>query len=254
MAASAPVPVPPIPGQYVLGYWEIKSLAAVPRMLFAYSGTPVHEVLYKLKQDSETGEWHGDWHPVYKQFQQSHQHEFPNLPFLITPEGHTFVQSHAITRHLARVFDLYGKTEVEKFRADEAVDQLLELRHKFRSWAYRRHNFDEIRHELIHEDFPYYFETLLAAMARRNAQDAAATGKAPSPFVAGGEAPTFADFYLYDIADISNGVTEGRLLKEERYAALREHFTMMRGLPRMQEYFASAAAQLPYNNKSAVFY
>jgi len=56
--------------------------------------------------------------------------DFPNLPYFI--DGETKLsQSSAIMRHLARKYDLMGKTDTEKDRCDQAAEQLCDFRQAF---------------------------------------------------------------------------------------------------------------------------
>lgn len=82
-----------------LGYWGIRGLAQVPRLLLAYSGVEFEDVLY-----TERGAW-------FDQDKKSLGLNFPNIPYLIDGDFN-LTESAAIQRYIISKWgknDLLGK-------------------------------------------------------------------------------------------------------------------------------------------------
>jgi len=93
----------------VLAYWDIRGLAAPIRLLLEYTGTSYENRVMIMPK------------PDWLEYKKTLGFDFPNLPYY--QEGDLkLTQSSAILRHLARMNNLVGKTEVESARADMLAD------------------------------------------------------------------------------------------------------------------------------------
>ena len=121
--------------RFQLGYWKIRGLAQVPRLMFEYTGTPykvrrkpptfffplsaLTRPLLLRPQDVMYEQGEGPdfsrvaWLRVRPELDK--QTPFMNLPYLIDAQlERPLTESKAILLHLARVLDLHGVTEQEK--------------------------------------------------------------------------------------------------------------------------------------------
>jgi len=88
-----------------LGYWAIRGLAAIPRLLLAYTGTPWTDKLYKTPE-----EWGAD--------KEALGLAFPNIPYLIDGDF-KLTESRAIALYIIRRSghnELLGKDPKETAR------------------------------------------------------------------------------------------------------------------------------------------
>ena len=122
--------------KFELGYWAIRGLAQPIRFLLAYVKEPVTEIRLGINQDGTViSDEDADWE-VHK---SSLNLPFPNLPYLIdhTPSQNVqLTQSNSILRYLARRFNLYGATPLERVEIDVLQDEAYDFRNKIVGTAY----------------------------------------------------------------------------------------------------------------------
>ncbi len=150
---------------------------------------------------------------------------FGALPSL--REGDTEIyQSHAIIRHLARVYDLYGSTEAERVRCDmieEAISDLSELVGK----APWRKNFADERAE-------YVANELVPALDRL--EQFLKANQDPGGFWVGSSL-TFVDLIAFAVLDVTGAMFPEAL---EQCPALGDFCSQIAGRPRIAAYIASS--------------
>lgn len=81
------VPIKPVFRKVKLGYWAIRGLAQVPRLLLAYSGVQFEDYYY-----SNTEQW-------FREDRHKMGIDFPNLPYLLHGR-YTLTDSNAIQRYI----------------------------------------------------------------------------------------------------------------------------------------------------------
>ncbi|XP_029826112.2 glutathione S-transferase Mu 4-like [Ixodes scapularis] len=110
----------PESGRPTLAYWNTRGLAQSIRNLLIYKGVEFHDRRFEFGQppDFRNKEW------LKEKFTLGLT--FPNLPYYI--DGNVkLTQSLAILRHLARKYDLDGRTEEETTELDMCEQQARDL-------------------------------------------------------------------------------------------------------------------------------
>ena len=211
-----------------LGYWKIRSMVSPIRMAFAYAKVPFEEDLYT---NADASRWKVD---NYKRFVDEKIHPFPNLPYLVTPAGATYVQSNAILRHLGRAFDLYGdrSDEAAQTRIDELFEQLTDVRNE----SIVNYYCPEIKPEFITGTVPFYLEIISRYL--QWSEEKGFRGNGPFFF---GAKPTVVDFVSFEIFDVAlqiPAVAEKRAEYEAAHPQIFAHLAAVKALPELAEYFA----------------
>lgn len=121
-----------------LGYWGIRGLAQPIRFLLTCAEVPFTEVRLGVFEDGtlmNKEQEDQDWADVRATLDMS----FPNLPYLIDTSANPPVQltqSNAILRYLARRYDFYGDSELERTEIDLLQDQAYDFRNAIEKTAY----------------------------------------------------------------------------------------------------------------------
>ena len=122
--------------RFELGYWAIRGLAQPIRFLLAYAGVEILEVRFGINQDGSLIE---DESPDWQDHKDTLSLPFANLPYLIDlehPDGIRMTQSNAIMRFLARRFDYYGDTVIDRTWIDLLQDEAYDFRNLIIETAY----------------------------------------------------------------------------------------------------------------------
>ena len=121
-----------------LGYWGIRGLAQPIRFLLTYAQVPFSELRLGVLQNGTVmnkEEEEKDWEKARSTLNMP----FPNLPYLIDNSKSTpieLTQSNTILRYLARRFDLYGDSELERSEIDLLQDEAYDFRNEIIKTAY----------------------------------------------------------------------------------------------------------------------
>lgn len=233
-----------VPGKYVLGYWAIRGLAAPIRMALTAAGVDFVDQLYALGNPEDPSTYSREnWYKVAAHLEQTGEHPFPNLPYLVLPTGEIFVETRAIMNHVGRVFNLGGSTEVEKLRDEEINEFMKDFRSDASPMFYS--NLAGLKGSFLAETAPYYMEGLEKRLAQFKTN------------FFGGDAATLADFNVADFIGTNimfaadNGGAATAELFFEKYPLLRAHYARVLSMPALAKYFGSSAASLSANNWSA---
>ena len=250
----------PAAPKYLLGYWEIRGLAAVPRMLFALADVPVQEELHRLELD-EAGKIIGSsWGARAKELAAT-AHPYANLPFLQVTETDaatgkeatlTLVQSNAINRFLAARFGFVPATTNDAAFADEVLEHLVEMKAELNFLAYRTPDFAADQSDFDAKSVPYYLHKLEKRLAMRSTgQNALGANADAAAFLSGAAKPCWQDLYTYEVCQVADAATNGKALADTPLLAAL--CAKVRALPALQAYFASAPATMAMNNWHAKF-
>jgi glutathione S-transferase len=121
-----------------LGYWGIRGLAQPIRFLLIASDISFSEVRFGVLQDGtilDESMEDDDWNRVKFKLEMP----FPNLPYLIDSSEANSIsisQSNTILRYLARRFDFYGDSDIDRIEIDMLQDEAYDFRNKIIETAY----------------------------------------------------------------------------------------------------------------------
>jgi len=121
-----------------LGYWGIRGLAQPIRFLLICAEVSFSEIRLGVHQDGRLmskEEEDEDWARIRSTLDMP----FPNLPYLIDTSSSTPVQlsqSNAILRYLARRYDFYGSSELERGEIDVLQEEAYDFRNQIIKTAY----------------------------------------------------------------------------------------------------------------------
>ncbi|XP_018027524.1 glutathione S-transferase Mu 4-like [Hyalella azteca] len=194
----------------VLGYWAIRGLAQVPRYMLVFAEVEFEEKQYTwgTAPDFDRGEW--------TSVKDNLGLEFPNLPYFIDGEV-KMTESSAITKHLARRYNLLGSTEEEHIRVDMAEGIIADILCAVSTLCHD----PEFETKLV-----TFIENLdvsllkLAKLIKNNS------------FVIG-EKLTWVDFALFELLEIYLAVAPDSL---EKHPSLQAFHKRIRELPGVKEY------------------
>ena len=213
----------------VLGYWNIRGLAQAGRLMLNYVGKDFEDKRFEMGEAPNFDK--GCWESV----KETLGLDFPNLPYYI--DGDIKVtQSNAVLRHIARQHDMLGKNEKERVRVDVMADQAMDFRNAWVGVCYNP-KFEELK------------AGYLAKLPQK--LDAFSKFLGTNDYFAGGSAPTFVDFHMYELLDQHKLLCPEIIAKYTNLTAFMERFE---ALPKIAEYMKSDRfLKWPINNKQAVF-
>lgn len=120
-----------------VGYWSIRGLAAPLRMMVMYSGRPLNNVMYNVKENNgsfDRGEWIDDAKPGLKE-----RNALINLPFVIDgadANARVVTQSNACFSFLGRRLSLWGDNEDEIVQCEEFLCEIMDIRNSTVGFGY----------------------------------------------------------------------------------------------------------------------
>jgi glutathione S-transferase len=153
---------------------------------------------------------------------------FGQMPVLIERDEHGerhIAQSMAIARHLARVFDLYGKDETQRTMADMVAETAQDWRGKFAPVWFKAfmHTPEDVCAK--------YWAALPATLHTFEGLLGKSTAPEAGFFV--GESPTFADMLVFDTLDGHLGL-DAKCLAE--FPKLSAFYERVKGLEHIKAY------------------
>jgi len=127
--------------EYKLTYFDMKGLAEPIRMMFAVAGVDYEDI--RIQRE----EWP----------QKKENYTYGQLPVLEVG-GKQLAQSNAITRFLAKKFNLSGGDEFEAAKIDELAEVLIDLRAEWRKFFMEKDEAkkEELRKSLMEVTVPKY--------------------------------------------------------------------------------------------------
>mmetsp|Transcript_67137 Transcript_67137/g.151755 ORF Transcript_67137/g.151755 Transcript_67137/m.151755 type:complete len:245 (-) Transcript_67137:268-1002(-) len=222
-------------GPVEFGYWQIRGLGSVFRMLLEYAGAD-----YTDRQYASGQEWFKGRKPDILKM-----NPLANLPYLV--DGDVCVcQTNTLLHYLGEKFGLSGATPEARRLNDELLNEIYDVRNAVieLSYPFKKVSRDEQEYRAnalaIVEKLPFgKFEDVLA---RRG-----------TDFFCG-KTPCTSDFHIWEMLDQHRllceqmGASSAFLSEFPKCTAFYERF---RALPQLQRYFASDAYKLPVNNPIA---
>ena len=225
------------------GYWKIRGLGAVFRMLLEYK-----EAKYEDKQYCTGEDWFKQRKPAILKM-----NPLANLPYLV--DGDVCVcQTNAILQYLGEKFGLYGASAAQKIRTEELLCEIYDVRngmidlvYPFKNVCRDKGEFD-VKAEGIVKSPPFAkFEAIL------NFKDNASGGK----WFVLADGPGVADFHIWEMLDQHKMLAE-RIGGEpvlDKFPKCKAFYEAFRALPTLQKYFASDDyTTMDINNKIANTY
>lgn len=225
-----------------MGYWGIRGLGAVLRMIFEYK-----EAKYKDIQYTSGEMWFKGRKPEILKL-----NPLANLPYIV--DGQTCVaQTNAILVYLGDKYNMNGSSEAAKLRNLELLCEIYDVRNGLIDLVYpfKQVNRSTEEYEVNAlkkvENPPFdKFEAVLSFYG----------GDWFVPCADGG--PGIADFHIWEMLDQHHLLAEkhgkGPLLDADKFPKLKAYYDRFRALPTLQKYFASEAYKLPVNNPGAGAY
>lgn len=217
------------------GYWGIRGLGAVFRMLLEYK-----EAKYKDVQYSDGDAWFKGRKPELLPL-----NPLANLPYLV--DGDTVVcQTNAILFYLGEKFNMNGANAKEKLLNHELLAEIYDVRNGMIDLVYpfkaaTRSEEEYTKNALSKLDSPVFakFEAILE--------------KSGGQYFVSPGAPCVVDFHIWEMLDQHHllAVKHGKADFLDKFPKCKEFYGRFRALPSLQNYFNSAAYKLPINNPGA---
>ena len=219
------------------GYWKIRGLGAVFRMLLEYKQAEYKDVQYSSRE-----EWFQGAKPAVLE-----RNPLANLLYLV--DGDVCIcQTNSILRYLGDKFDMNGSDAAAKRLNDQLLDEIYNVRnamidlvYAFKGCTRTREEFDEKAAKLA--DGPPFakFEAVL-------------TGQSTDYFC--GPEPCTADFHIWEMLDQHKILAErfGRGDALKQFARCWAFYERFRALPGLRRYFESPSYSLPINYPVAQTY
>eukprot|EP00092_Neocalanus_flemingeri_P035433 GFUD01038554.1.p1 GENE.GFUD01038554.1~~GFUD01038554.1.p1 ORF type:complete len:232 (+),score=76.80 GFUD01038554.1:82-777(+) len=202
----------------VLGYWDIRGLAAPIRLLLEYTGADYENRVMIMAK------------PEWLEYKQTLGFDFPNLPYY--QEGDLkLTQSSAILRHLARRSNLLGKTEQEGARADMLADVIGDFRGSLVTLCYNQEFNGEMLGQWISGSGPFQGAPLKKRL--ENLQSFLISGKGSW---CAGENLTFVDFLVWEALDQHRLLVPGCM---EGFDALNQFMVKFEELENIKKYLTA---------------
>jgi len=216
------------------GYWQIRGLGAVFRMLFEYKQADCKDSQYATMD-----EWFQNSKPRILEL-----NPLANLPYLV--DGDVCIcQTNAILIYLGEKFGMEGKDAAKKRLNNELLMEIYDVRngmidlvYPFKQSTRDQAEFDEKAAKL--SDGPPFgkFEAILT--------------KYDTDYFCGAE-PCTSDFHIWEMLDqhkmLGEKIGKGNVL--EKFPKCAAFYDRFRALPTLQKYFDSPSYKLPINNQGA---
>lgn len=219
------------------GYWKIRGLGAVFRMLFEYK-----EAEYNDSQFAGGSDWFKDKKP-----QILEKNPLANLPYMI--DGDVCIcQTNTILGYLGDKFGMKGATPAAALLNDQLINEIYDVRNGVIDLVYP---FKQVCR--TQEEFDEAAATRAASPPFAKFEDV--LGRQGTDYFCGPE-PCTCDFHIWEMLDqhkmMSERIGKGNCL--EQFPKCWAFYQRFRALPTLQKYFESDAYKLPVNNPIANTY
>uniref|UniRef100_A0A7S4LNK5 glutathione transferase n=2 Tax=Oxyrrhis marina TaxID=2969 RepID=A0A7S4LNK5_OXYMA len=224
--------------QLEMGYWGIRGLGSVLRMVFEYK-----EAQYTDVQFTDGAKWFKEKKPEILA-----KNPLANLPYVV--DGDTVVcQTNAIMAYLGQKYDMEGKDARQKLRHLELLCEIydvrngmIELVYPFKKVNRTAEEYEAAAKEKV-ENPPFAkFESCLEVYG--------------GDWFVAPDGPCVADFHIWEMLDQHKllGEKHGQPAMLDNFPKCKAFYDRFRALPTLQKYFASESYKLPINNGAAGAY
>ncbi|EKX53910.1 hypothetical protein GUITHDRAFT_160740 [Guillardia theta CCMP2712] len=214
------------------GYWKIRGLGAVCRMILEYK-----EVQFEDKQYADGDAWFKGRKPELLA-----KNPLANLPYLV--DGDKVVcQTNSIMNYLGEKFKMCGTDEEAKLKNNQLLCEIYDVRngmidlvYPFKQVTRNKEEFEALAIKKV-EDPPFAkFEAWLNFYK--------------TDFFCGAE-PVTCDFHIWEMLDQHEMLAKkmGKPSILDKFPKCHEFYKRFRALPTLQKYFASDSYKLDVNNQ-----
>mmetsp|Transcript_74154 Transcript_74154/g.143518 ORF Transcript_74154/g.143518 Transcript_74154/m.143518 type:complete len:326 (+) Transcript_74154:55-1032(+) len=237
---SAPTPTEPAkPIEF--HYWNIRGLAAAPRMIAAYSKLKINETRYGW---GDAGKWFGEIKPEFAK-----DNVLVTLPIL-KDGNRTVTMSNSVILYLARRARLSGppaaRDDIQALLCDvyDMRDVLVQLCYWYKGVCRTVKEFNEQKGKYFETKAKPFYDKYEGWLTKRE-----------SNFFIGSKA-TAPDFHIWEMLDqhemLAKDVGADSPLTDK--PKLKAFYDRFRALPQLKDYFESDAYKLPCNVPEYTFW
>lgn len=240
--------------RFTLGYWKIRGLAGIARLILEYGTNNNTKPGFRYENAMyEQGDAPEFSRKVWTDKKFTLGLNFPNLPYLIdngVEPPLKLTESGAIFRYLARVLHV-GSSNVQQQAVEEMLgDVTKDAMGKFSSICYNA-DFEKLKGEFFSVTLPEtlrYFDRWLSGEAGFG--DEEHRQAAPRKFLTGDHL-CYSDFMLFDFLDACLKANSDFLGK---FPHVAKFYNSVKQVPQIAKYMKeNPAYKLPLNNKIAAF-
>jgi len=222
------------------GYWKIRGLGAVFRMMLEYKEVAFKDVQYG---GEDAPDWFGGRKPEILKI-----NPLANLPYLV--DGDICVcQTNAILNYLADKYGLNGVDQKSKIRNQELICEIYDVRnamidlvYPFRNVIRSQEEFEQNAAKKVDEPPFAKFEACMNLYG--------------GDWFASADGPCTCDFHIWEMLDQHKLLAEklGKPPLLDAFPKCKAFYERFRALPTLQKYFASDSYKLDINNAGAGAY
>lgn len=224
------------PLEFEFGYWKIRGLGAVFRMIFEYKG-----VKYTDKQYADGKDWFGEDKPKILE-----KNLLANLPYLVCGND-CICQTNAILSYLGARLRMGGLGKGRRVNEEllcevyDVRNGMIDLVYPFKAVCRDDKEHKEKAVKVLEGDAFKKFETIL----EKNGLDYFC-----------GKSPCTSDFHIWEMLDQHKIMAEKYGVKTffDPIPKCKAFYDRFKALPTLQKYFESDAYKLPMNNPIANTY
>jgi glutathione S-transferase len=227
--------------KFVLGYWNIRGLAAPARMMLEYAGADYKEEMYdavKTADGFNKDGWFKEAKPKLLK-----KNSLINLPYVISGDR-IVTQSSAVYSFLGQKLRMNGAGPDAVTANNEVIAEAFDLRNACVSVMYgSKDAFKEAAKKFLEGKVNSTYTKFEEYLKQRG-----------TTFFAGNR-PCGGDFSLWEMMDQQEALapTLGLPSPVEGFPGLKSFYAKIKALPQLKKYFESSAYKLPINNKMASF-
>jgi hypothetical protein len=231
--------------KFIIGYWDIRGLAAPLRMMLEYANAQYEDKRYTVTKAGsgwDTTHWFKGDKPGLLE-----QNAFINLPYVQLGDK-VVTQSNAVYTFVGKKLNLNGRGDDTQISNQEVLCQVMDLRNEVIQMCYATKDANEYKTQM---------KKHLNDGGSSHAHMAKFEGSLKqrgTAFMCGNK-PCSGDFHLWEMLDQHEMMAKdvGCSSVLDKYPLMKAFYEKFKGLPQLESYFTSDAYKLPVNNKMAHF-